>query len=100
LQKHCQECHRPGQVAPFSLLTYQQASRWSKTIAEVVEVGRMPPWHADPRHGEFVNDRRLPEADRKLLLEWVKQRCPKGDDKHAVLLKNPEGLGLEKPDLV
>jgi peroxiredoxin len=100
LQKHCQECHRPGQVAPFSLLTYQQTIGWSKMIAEVVSDGRMPPWNADARHGDFANDRRLPEADRKLLLEWVKQGCPKGDDKDLPTAKEfpPEGA-LGNPDL-
>ena len=51
IQKHCQECHRPGQVAPFSLLTYAQARSWSATIRAVVKSERMPPWNADPRHG-------------------------------------------------
>lgn len=101
LQNHCQECHRPGQVAPFSLLTYEQASRWSKTIAEVVSDGRMPPWNADPRHGEFANDRRLPEAQRKLLLNWVAQGCPKGDDKDLPAVRElPKSATLETPDLV
>lgn len=101
LQNHCQECHRPGQVAPFSLLTYEQASKWSKTIVEVVSDGRMPPWNADPRHGEFANDRRLPEPDRKLLLAWVKQGCPKGEDKDLPAAKEPpKGWVLGKPDLV
>jgi peroxiredoxin len=101
LQKHCQECHRPEQVAPFSLLTYQQASRWSKTITEVVVDGRMPPWNADPRHGEFANDRRLPESERNLLLEWVKQGCPKGDDKDLPPAKEfPKDWGIGKPDRV
>ena len=101
MQKHCQECHRPGQVAPFSLLTYQQASNWSKTIVEVVNDGRMPPWNADPRHGEFANDRRLPESDRKLLLEWVKQGCPNGDEKDLPAAKVfPIDWALGTPELV
>jgi peroxiredoxin len=101
LRKHCQECHRPGQAAPFSLLTYKQARAWSDTIREVVEAGRMPPWGADPRHGEFANDRRLPEADRKALLAWIEQDCPKGDERD---LPPPppfaDGWGIGKPDLV
>src|SRR5262249_20695746 len=60
LQKHCQECHRPGQIGPFSLLKYEQAVNWSETIQEVVRERRMPPWHADPKHGTFSNDRSLP----------------------------------------
>lgn len=101
LQKHCQECHRPGQVAPFSLLNYQQASRWSKTISEVVSDGRMPPWHADPRHGEFANDRRLPDTERNLLLEWVKQGCPKGEAKDEPAAREfATNWELGSPDLV
>lgn len=101
LQKHCQECHRPGQVAPFSLLTYPQASRWSKTISEVVSDGRMPPWHADSRHGEFANDARLADADRKLLLAWVKQGCPKGNDKDLPAAREfSKDWDLGSPDLV
>src|SRR5262249_31348808 len=53
LQQRCQECHRPGQVAPFSLLTYDNARDWADTIEEVVREERMPPWHADPRYGHF-----------------------------------------------
>src|SRR5262249_40934670 len=63
LQKSCQECHRPRQVGPMSLLSYEDAVAWSGTIKEVVEEGRMPPWHADPKHGKFRNDRSLSRED-------------------------------------
>jgi peroxiredoxin len=75
----CAPCHRPGQVAPFSLLTYQDARRWSTAIAEVLNDGRMPPWHADPRYGRFDNDRSLSARERSLLLSWVDQSSPPGD---------------------
>src|SRR5262249_54932382 len=81
LQNNCQECHRPGQIGPMSLLTYQSAVDWAETIREVVADGRMPPWHADPRYGKFRNDRRLSAADKKTLLAWIDQGTPKGDDK-------------------
>ena len=101
LQKHCQDCHRPGQVAPFSLLNYEQARDWSATIGEVVRAGRMPPWHADPRHGKFANDRSLPEAERSLLLTWIEQGCPKGDDRDLPAPRIfPEGWGIGTPDRV
>jgi hypothetical protein len=61
LQKNCQECHRPGQIGPMSLLTYDDASAHAPTIAEVVREGRMPPWYASREHGEFINRRRLLE---------------------------------------
>lgn len=79
LQARCQACHRPGQVGPFALLTYDDARRWATSIAEVVEDRRMPPWHADPRSGHFRNDRSLSPADRATLLAWVEQGAPLGD---------------------
>jgi hypothetical protein len=81
IQNNCQECHRPGQIGPFSLSTYNQAVAWSANLREAVVDGRMPPWHADPRHGKFSNDRQLSKEDRDSLLAWVDQGCPKGDDK-------------------
>ena len=61
----------------------------------------MPPWNADPRHGEFANDRRWPQNDRKVLLAWVQQGCPKGDDKDLPAAKEfPKDWALGKPDLV
>src|SRR5262249_52047749 len=53
LQKHCQVCHRPGQVGPFALLSHADAAGWADAIREVVEQGRMPPWGASPKHGKF-----------------------------------------------
>jgi peroxiredoxin len=81
LQKNCQECHRPGQIGPMALLTYEDAADWSAMIKEVVSDRRMPPWHADPKFGHFANDRRLSDADRDAILDWIKQGCPKGDSK-------------------
>ena len=76
LQNKCQACHRPGQVAPFSLLTYDDARKHSAMIREVVAERRMPPWHADPRYGHFGNDRSLSARDRATLLAWVEQGRP------------------------
>src|SRR4029453_6524836 len=81
LQKRCQECHRPGEIGPMSLLTYEKAKAWADTIHEVVLEQRMPPWHADPRFGKFTHDRRLSPEEMGTLLAWVEQGCPKGDDK-------------------
>jgi peroxiredoxin len=101
LQKNCQECHRPGQVGPFSLLTYDDATAWAGTIREVLEDGRMPPWYADPRYGKFANDRRLSKEDRDTLLAWLDQGAPKGDDKD---LPPPRefvtGWSIGQPDVV
>src|SRR5262249_28100582 len=77
LQKNCQECHRPGQIGPMPLLTYEDAAAWADTIREVVEDGRMPPWHADPRFGKFSNDRRLAPQDNQPLLPCVNNGTPR-----------------------
>jgi peroxiredoxin len=79
LQSRCQPCHRPGQVGRFSLTTYAQARRWATSIHEVVDARRMPPWHADPRYGEFENDRSLTQKERATLIAWVEQGTPAGD---------------------
>jgi hypothetical protein len=74
--KHCADCHRPGEVAPFSLLTYEDASSWKNMIKEVVGNNRMPPWHADPKHGKFANDRSLSESERSMLIQWADAGAP------------------------
>ncbi len=65
LQARCQGCHRPGEAGPMSLLSYQDARPWAKAIRQAVLVRKMPPWFADPAHGNFSNDRRLrlPQAE-------------------------------------
>lgn len=83
LQAKCQECHRPGEAGPFSLLTFQQAKSWSAMLREVVNDDVMPPWHADAAPGHFKNDRRLSVSEKKTLLAWVDQGCPEGDTKDA-----------------
>ncbi len=79
VQTHCVDCHRPGEIGPFPLLTYEDAQGWGDMIAEVVSERRMPPWHADPAHGKFINDRSLSTEERDLMLTWVKDGCPEGD---------------------
>jgi peroxiredoxin len=79
LLNRCQACHRPGQIGRFSLQTFKQARRWAQSIHEVVEEGRMPPWHADPRFGRFANDRSLDAREHAVLLAWVEQGTPAGD---------------------
>jgi hypothetical protein len=57
LQNHCQSCHRPGEVAPMPLVTYEETRPWANAMAHAVETKMMPPWFADPRYGHFANDR-------------------------------------------
>jgi peroxiredoxin len=101
MQSRCQECHRPGQIGPMPLLTYDDASDWSAMIREVVSEKRMPPWHADPKHGHFSNDRSLTKQEFDTLLAWIDQGCPKGDEKD---LPEPRKFADEwnigKPDIV
>jgi mono/diheme cytochrome c family protein len=80
VQKRCQECHRPGEIGPFSLLNYEDAKKRTKRIREAVLEQRMPPWHADPRYGKFSNDRSLPEDERDALLAWIDTGAKKGDE--------------------
>jgi peroxiredoxin len=100
-QKRCTVCHREGEIAPFSLLTYKDAADWSETIREVIEEQRMPPWHANPEYGEFSNDARLSDEEKRLIFEWIDNGMPEGD---AAQLPAPldfaEGWRIPNPDLV
>jgi peroxiredoxin/mono/diheme cytochrome c family protein len=101
LQANCQECHRPGQIGPMSLLTFDDALAWSDTIREVVGEGRMPPWRADPRYGKFRNERRLSKEDRETLLRWIDHGTPRGDEKDLPPPRVfPEGWRIGKPDRI
>ena len=102
LQKHCQDCHRPGQVAPFSLLTYDQARKRSSDIVAVTEDRLMPPWHASTSvGGPFRDARVLSESEKKTLAAWAAASCPAGDVKDAPPPKswNSE-WALGPPDLI
>ena len=63
LQDHCQQCHRPGEVAPMPFLTYRETRPWAKAIREAVLLKKMPPWFAEPGYGPFLNDRSLSGRD-------------------------------------
>lgn len=79
LNSRCVECHRPGEIGPFSLTNYDEVAGWAETIVEVVDENRMPPWHANPEHGEFRNDARLSDADKQLIRDWVAAGAPQGN---------------------
>src|SRR5260370_20333871 len=101
LYKNCTTCHRPGEIAPMSLLTFKDARPWVKSIGTQVEKGAMPPWHADPSHGEFLNDRRLSSAEEDTILRWVNAGAPEGDP--ADLPAPPtyaQGWAIGEPDAV
>src|SRR5881275_598698 len=81
LQKQCQDCHRPGEVAPMSFLTYKDTRPWAKAIKEAVLTKKMPPWFADPQHGRFSNERKLNQAEIDTLTRWAEAGAPEGDAK-------------------
>src|SRR6185436_2940649 len=83
LQDHCQQCHRPGQIAPMPLVTYQQARAKARPIAEMVRSRRMPPWFADPRYGHFLNDSSLTAQQIETFMNWVGGGMPEGDRRDA-----------------
>jgi peroxiredoxin len=101
LQNRCLECHRPGQIGPFSLTSYDEVVGWTETIREVIKEQRMPPWHADPRYGEFSNDCHVPDAEKQLIFTWIDNGAPEGDPKDLPKpVEFAEGWRIPKPDVV
>ncbi len=102
LHRHCVECHRTGEIAPFSLTDYDEVRGWADTMLETIEDGRMPPWHASPKYGHYANARFMPEKDKEILREWVAGGMPYGDIKDLPELpKFREGWHLPRvPDVV
>ncbi len=102
IQDNCAMCHRTGGVAPFSLESYTNASGYRGMIRYMVEERRMPPWFANPEHGEWKNDRTLSERDRRDLLAWIDAGAPEGDPATAVRsVAWVEGWQLdEEPDAI
>src|SRR5215475_7267134 len=79
LQKNCQSCHRPGQVAPMSLISYNDARPWAKAIKTAVTLKQMPPWFADAGH--FTNARSLTQHEIATLVKWADTGALEGDTK-------------------
>jgi mono/diheme cytochrome c family protein len=98
---NCVQCHRPGEIAPMSLLTYKDARPWARSIREKVATRVMPPWHADPHFGEFANDRRLSDKDIETITAWVDQGAKEGNAKDLPAAPEfLEGWNIGKPDVV
>jgi hypothetical protein len=81
LQQHCQSCHRPGEVAPMTLMDYQSTRPWAKAIKAAVASKKMPPWTADQRYGHFRNDVSLTQAEIDTLASWADNGSPEGNAK-------------------
>ena len=99
--EHCASCHRPGQAAPFSLLTYNDVRRRAHLIAAMTKSRSMPPWKPEPGYGEFAGERRLSDRQVELIQQWVELGTPEGDVND--LPPAPRWTGdwqLGKPDLI
>lgn len=100
LQKNCQECHRPGEVAPMSLLSYSEARPWAKAMKAAVASQKMPPWFADPKYGHFANDRRLSAGDIEIISKWADTGAAEGDAKDKLADRTFTAGWHIKPDMV
>ena len=101
LQRRCQTCHRPGDIAPMSLMTYEEVRPWAKAIRSAVVQKKMPPWFADPAHGAYRNDPSLSEPELETLIAWIDAGAPEGHPKDAPTPREfVDGWRIGKPDLV
>ena len=101
LYTNCVECHRAGEIAPMSLITYAEVRPWAKGIVRQVSDGVMPPWHADAPHGTFRNERGLTAAQKDLIERWAAADAPEGNP--ADLPPVPtftSGWGIGQPDAI
>ncbi|HET9528886.1 MAG TPA: cytochrome c, partial [Blastocatellia bacterium] len=99
--KNCAGCHRPGEIAPMSLMTYKEVRPWAKAIREKVATREMPPWHADPKYGTWANDRRMSQKEIDTILAWIDGGAKEGDPKD--LPPAPQfasGWQIGEPDIV
>jgi peroxiredoxin len=98
---NCVECHRTGEIGPFTLTSYEDILGWEDTILEVIADNRMPPWNANPAYGHFKNDARLSASESELIRQWIAGGMPAGDLQD---LPEPpqfvEGWKIGKPDQV
>jgi mono/diheme cytochrome c family protein len=101
LFKNCAGCHRPGEIAPMSFLTYEDVRPWAKAIRDEVGDGTMPPWHADAPHGTFLNERTLTAAEKSTIAKWANGGAPKGDPADLPAIPAyPDGWTVGTPDVV
>ncbi|MFN0084749.1 MAG: c-type cytochrome [Blastocatellia bacterium] len=99
--KNCMGCHRPGEIAPMSFTNYKEVRPWAKSIREKVARREMPPWHADPAHGEWANDRRMSQREVDMIVAWVDGGAVEGNPKEMPALpKFATGWQIGEPDVV
>jgi uncharacterized protein (TIGR03437 family) len=100
-QQNCQSCHHPGDIAPFSLITYQNARPWARAIREQVLLRKMPPWKPIAGCGDFLEVRGLTDDERTQIVAWVDGGAPEGNPSDLPPpLTFPDGWSLGEPDLV
>ena len=95
LQKNCQVCHRPGEIGPMPLLTFDQTRPWAKAIKQAVLNKTMPPWFADPQYGRFANDRSLDTGDIAKIVSWVNAGAPEGSSKAPTPIHWTSGWNIQ-----
>jgi len=101
LYANCVTCHRPGEIAPMSLISYQEVRPWARAITRKIAEGSMPPWHADAPTGTFSNERKLTVEEKATLEKWAAAGAPEGDP--AELKPAPtfaDGWRIGKPDAI
>src|SRR5215475_14235505 len=99
--KSCVDCHRPGEAAPMSLLSYKDARPWARSIKDKVLKREMPPWHADAHYGDFANDRKLSKSQIDTISAWVDGGAKEGDPKDLPEApKFTDGWSIGKPDII
>ncbi|HUF24575.1 MAG TPA: hypothetical protein VMN81_10640 [Vicinamibacterales bacterium] len=98
---HCVECHRPGEIAPMSLMTYADARPWAKAMRDETSDGYMPPWHADPAHGQFRNARVLTAEEKGTIARWANAGAPEGNAAEAPAPPSfADGWRIGTPDAI
>ena len=104
LQRSCQTCHRPGTMAPMSLLSYQDARPWARSIKAKVTSREMPPWFVDRNIGiqKFKNDPSLSEKEIETLVKWVDAGAPQGNPADMPPPKKFDDMDMWhiKPDMI
>ncbi len=101
LYKHCAPCHRPGEIAPFSLIGYENAKKWAPNLTSVTESRRMPPWKAVEGFGEFLDRNALTELQIETIRRWEQSGAPRGDaSKEPGPPEFPSEWALGEPDAI
>ncbi len=99
--KNCVQCHRPGEIAPMALISYKEVRPWARAIREKVIAREMPPWHADPAHGTWTNDRRMSQPEIDKMVAWIDSGAKEGNPKD---LPPPpqfaQGWQIGEPDII